>query len=251
MSVGPEILVHKRFDGSYAPEGGGNLVLVRHGTSEGNTGNRWTGWKDVALAKQGYDDAVAVAKFISVYNIAFDGIYTSRLRRAVTTARIIEEALFTTPLYREKHITNIPTISTEALNERDFGIYTWWKRDEVIDKVGEEEFLRLRRSWDARIEGGESMEDVSNRVVPVLRDEIIPRVVAGENILFVAHSNVVRVSLAELHELPPGETHETLVVRNREAHMLKFVPNGTIVDHEILREDKISEKILDHEDHAS
>lgn len=247
MSV--ESLSRKKFDGKYSPSGG-TLVLVRHGTSEGNSGGRWTGRKDVPLAApKGFEDAVKVAQYLREYNVVtFDAAYTSRLQRARVTTRVIEQELIGGT---DGPLREIPTVSTSDFDERDFGIYTWWTRKEVMEQVGEEEFVRLRRGWDARIEGGESMEDVSNRVRPRLRDEIVPRVVAGEKVLLVAHSNVVRVALAELHELPPGETHETVVVNNGEAHVLEFNKSGIIVDHEVLRQHSIERAILDHEAHAS
>jgi 2,3-bisphosphoglycerate-dependent phosphoglycerate mutase len=217
----------QRYDGIYVPEGG-TLALVRHGTSDGNKDGRWTGREDVRLAvPKGFQDAQKVARYLEKHEIIFDGIYTSTLQRARTTATVIEQELLSG---YNLEFREIPTISISELDERDFGKYTGWKRDEVIKKVGLREFNRLRRNWNARIPAdrkagikpGESMEDVAIRLRPRLLDEIVPRVANGENILLVAHSNIVRVALAELHELPPGKTHETLVVNNGECISLKL-----------------------------
>ncbi len=173
----------------------GLLVLARHGQSEGNAHNVFTGWRDLPLTGRGRQEARAVAQALEAEKIALDAVFCSRLRRTVETAEIVVATLG----------KPIPVFSEEALNERDYGDLTGMDKDEAALRFGAGQVREWRRSYDTRPPGGESLADTRARVVACYRDAILPRLERGENVLVVAHGNSLRALVMELEGLTPAQ----------------------------------------------
>ncbi|MDR2336821.1 MAG: 2,3-bisphosphoglycerate-dependent phosphoglycerate mutase [Candidatus Nomurabacteria bacterium] len=167
----------------------GQLVVTRHGESEYNAKGLWTGWTDVHLTQKGKNDAKKVAELIK--GIQFSGIYVSPLIRTTETLDSFNEIL---------HLT-APVVSAPELRERNYGIYNGQDKWQVKEKVGEEEFQKIRRGYDYQPQDGESLKMVVARVVPYYREVILPRLLAGENILVVAHGNSDRALIKYLENI--------------------------------------------------
>src|SRR5438132_4782147 len=159
------------------------LVLVRHGQSEWNLKNLFTGWKDVDLTEKGVEEARAAGRKLKAQGLSFDVAYTSALKRAQRTLDLILE---------EMGQTNIPIIRDQALNERDYGDLVGMNKDDARKKWGEEQVLIWRRSYDIAPPGGESLRDTAARVLPYYIQEILPRVMRGERVIVSAHGNSLR-----------------------------------------------------------
>ena len=158
------------------------LVLVRHGQSEWNLKNLFTGWKDVDLTEQGVTEARAAGRRLKAQGIKFDIAFTSALKRATRTLDLILEELGQT----------IPVIRNQALNERDYGDLVGLNKDDARKKWGEEQVHKWRRSYDVAPPNGESLRDTAARVLPYYIQEILPRVLRGERVLVAAHGNSLR-----------------------------------------------------------
>ena len=169
------------------------LILVRHGTSEWNALGLWQGWTDIPLAQKGKEDALRAAE--SLRGIRIDRAYTSVLKRAKETWEIMKDALGIAP----------PTVEHQALNERHYGIYQGKNKWQVKEDVGEEEFQRIRRSWDHPIPEGETLEDVYKRIVPYYQEHILPDLMAGKNVALTAHGNSLRALVKHLEDLSIAE----------------------------------------------
>lgn len=166
------------------------LVLVRHGESTWNAKGLWTGLVDVSLTQKGRREARSCAKYLK--NIKFDVGFTSKLKRARETIEEIKKTLK----------INFPVYEDEALNERDYGELTGKNKWEIKKKLGEEEFLKIRRGWDYPIKGGETLKDVYQRVVPYFLENIQPMLKQGQNILISAHGNSLRALVKYLENIP-------------------------------------------------
>lgn len=156
------------------------LVLVRHGESQWNKKGLWTGLTDIGLSEKGKEEARKAAE--SVREISFQAAFTSVLKRAKETLYEMEKVLG----------VSLPTTENAALNERDYGDYTGKNKWEIKKQLGEEAFLKLRRSWDYPVPNGESLKDVYNRTVPYYQEFILPELKNGKNILVSAHGNSLR-----------------------------------------------------------
>ena len=170
------------------------LVLVRHGQSEWNLKNLFTGWKDVDLTEAGTAEARAAGKKLKAHHLAFDIAFTSDLKRAQRTLDLILE---------EMGQTSIPVMRDRALNERDYGDLVGLNKDEARKKWGEEQVLQWRRSYDIAPPGGESLKDTVARTLPYFVQEILPRVLRGERTLVAAHGNSLRALVMVLERLTP------------------------------------------------
>lgn len=159
------------------------LVLVRHGQSEWNAKNLFTGWKDPDLTHKGIEEAVNAGKKINEYGLSFSCMFTSALVRAQNTAKII---------LKEIEQEDIPTYQDKNLNERAYGSLTGMDKDEARQKFGSEQVQIWRRSFDTCPPDGESLKDTYNRVVPYFQKNILPRLADGENVLVSAHGNSLR-----------------------------------------------------------
>ena len=173
-----------------------NLVLVRHGQSEWNEKNLFTGWKDPELTQKGAQEARNAGRELLGQEYVFDFMYTSALRRAQETGRIILE---------EMGLTDIVTVRDQRLNERDYGDLSGLNKDDARERWGEDQVHVWRRSYDTPPPGGESLEDTANRVLPYFEEVILPNLVAGKNILVAAHGNSLRALIMKIESISPLE----------------------------------------------
>ena len=169
-----------------------NLILVRHGQSEWNAKNLFTGWKDPGLTDQGVSEAKNAGKLILEQKIEFDVMYTSMLSRAQKTGDIILGIL---------NHKEIPIIKNEALNERHYGSLAGLNKDDARKKWGQEQVHIWRRSFDTPPPDGESLKDTADRVLPYFETEIMPKVMSGSSILIAAHGNSLRALIMKLDSI--------------------------------------------------
>ena len=159
-----------------------NLILIRHGQSEWNALNQFTGWKDPGLTSKGVEEARNAGKIINNLKINFDLVFTSALLRAQNTAEIILKEI-NQPL---------STIKNQALNERNYGDLAGLNKDDARKRWGDEQVHIWRRSFDIPPPDGESLKDTGERVLPFFMKEILPNVCKGRNVLVAAHGNSLR-----------------------------------------------------------
>src|SRR6202453_3225618 len=172
------------------------LVLVRHGQSEWNLKNLFTGWRDVGLTEKGVAEAHNAGQKLKAEGLHFDVAFTSELSRAQRTLDIV---------LGEMGQTNIAVIKDQALNERDYGDLSGLNKDDARQKWGEEQVHIWRRSYDVAPPGGESLKDTLARTLPYYVQEILPCVLRGERTLVVAHGNSLRALIMVLEKLSPKE----------------------------------------------
>lgn len=173
-----------------------HLILVRHGQSEWNEKNLFTGWRDPELTAQGRDEARAAGKALKAKGLHFDLAFTSDLRRAQDTCTLI---------LAELSQPSLPVTRHQALNERDYGDLAGLNKDDAREKWGADQVHIWRRSYDIPPPGGESLKDTAERVVPYFVQEILPRVKSGQNILVAAHGNSLRALIMTLDNLSSEE----------------------------------------------
>ena len=174
----------------------GTLVLVRHGQSEWNLKNWFTGWKDPDLSPQGVKEAHAAGKRLKAKGYVFDVCFTSVLTRAQHTLKIMLEEL---------DQTGLPETRDQALNERDYGELTGLNKDDARKKWGEEQVLIWRRSYDVPPPGGESLKDTLARALPYYMVHIQPLVLSGKRVLVSAHGNSLRALIMAIEGLTPEQ----------------------------------------------
>ncbi len=172
------------------------LVLVRHGQSEWNAKNLFTGWKDPKLTDLGIQEAIKAGDLLETRNLKFDLMFTSDLFRAQETGRLILEQM---------NQTDIEVIEDQSLNERNYGDLAGLNKDEAREKWGEEQVHIWRRSFDVPPPGGESLKNTAERVLPYFELEIMPKVKEGLNILVAAHGNSLRSLVMELEKISSEE----------------------------------------------
>ncbi|MET1413129.1 2,3-bisphosphoglycerate-dependent phosphoglycerate mutase [Roseibium sp. HPY-6] len=172
------------------------LVLVRHGQSEWNLKNLFTGWKDPGLTEQGVSEAHKAGQQLRDLKLEFDIAFTSVLSRAQRTLDII---------LGELGQSGLETLKDQALNERDYGDLTGMNKDQARQEFGEEQVHIWRRSYDVPPPGGESLKMTAERVLPYYKAEILPRVLEGKRTLVSAHGNSLRSLIMELEGLSPEE----------------------------------------------
>lgn len=170
------------------------LVLVRHGQSEWNLKNLFTGWRDVELTEQGVNEAKEAGRKLKAQGITFDIAYTSALKRAQHT---LDLAL------AEMGQSGIPIVRDQALNERDYGDLAGLNKDDARKKWGEEQVNIWRRSYDIAPPGGESLRDTLARTLPYYVQEILPGVLRGQRTIIAAHGNSLRALVMVLEKLSP------------------------------------------------
>jgi 2,3-bisphosphoglycerate-dependent phosphoglycerate mutase len=168
------------------------LVLVRHGQSEWNLKNLFTGWRDPDLTERGVAEARAAGTALRRDGYGFDAAFTSELVRAQRTCSLILEAM---------GLQDIPVARDRALNERDYGDLAGLNKDDARARWGEAQVHAWRRSYDVRPPGGESLKDTAARVLPCYITAILPRVMAGERVLVAAHGNSLRALVMVLDRL--------------------------------------------------
>jgi 2,3-bisphosphoglycerate-dependent phosphoglycerate mutase len=175
----------------------GRLVLLRHGESQWNLENRFTGWVDVPLSPRGIQEAKGAGEKLRGFR--FDRAFTSVLTRATETLRLVLEVIGQ---------SGIPIEKDKALNERLYGELQGLNKAETAKKYGEEQVKIWRRSYDVRPPGGESLKDTAERVLPYFEQKIKPHLLNGETILIAAHGNSLRALVMELDHLSKEQVLE-------------------------------------------
>jgi 2,3-bisphosphoglycerate-dependent phosphoglycerate mutase len=172
------------------------LVLVRHGESEWNKKNLFTGWRDVGLTEKGIAEARAAGRRLKAQGFTFTVAFTSALVRAQHSLDLMLEELGQ---------TKIPVLKDQALNERDYGELSGLNKDAAREKWGAEQVHTWRRSYDVAPPGGESLRDTAARVLPFYIQDILPRVLRGDTVIVSAHGNSLRALVMVLERLSPQQ----------------------------------------------
>ena len=173
-----------------------DLTLVRHGQSDWNNKNLFTGWENPDLTSKGIDEAHATGLLLKKQSKIYSYLFTSLLDRAINTANIILEEL---------DLNGINVVRDEALNERDYGELTGLNKDDAREKWGEGQVHIWRRSFDIPPPGGESLKDTADRVIPYYENKILPLLFEDNNILVSAHGNSLRALVMHIEGLSPEE----------------------------------------------
>ena len=168
------------------------LVLLRHGESQWNLENRFTGWVDVPLTEKGREEARRSGRLLAAGGFRFDRCFTSELQRAQETLRIALEAM---------GVPDLPVERDQALNERHYGDLQGLNKAETAKKFGDEQVHIWRRSYDVAPPNGESLKDTAARTLPYFQTHIVPALGRGENVLVVAHGNSLRSIVMDLEKL--------------------------------------------------
>lgn len=205
----------------------GRLLLVRHGESEWNALNLFTGWKDVGLSEQGQAEAYAAGRLLVQRSIVPDEIHTSVLRRAIDTATAMMEKL--------EGGGDIPMFRDAALNERDYGDLTGMNKDDARKRWGKEQVHIWRRSYDVAPPGGESLQDTLKRVRVYYEEKILPGVLDNKTLLVAAHGNSLRSMMVLLEGLGEKEI-QGVEINTGEVLMYELEKEGKIAGKERLRE---------------
>ena len=198
------------------------LILLRHGESQWNLENRFTGWVDVPLSPRGTQEAKDAG--VKLRSFTFDRAFTSVLARANETLRLVLDIIGQTA---------IPIEKDKALNERMYGELQGLNKDETVKKYGEAQVKIWRRSYDVRPPGGESLKDTAERVLPYYEQTIKPYVLKGETILVAAHGNSLRALIMELEQLSPEQVLE-LNIPTGAPLLYELDKTGKVVDHRYL-----------------
>ena len=196
------------------------LVLVRHGQSEWNKLNLFTGWKDPGLTELGVEEATDAGKKLKAEGLKFDIAYTSALSRAQRTLDLMLEQLGQ---------TGLETIKDQALNERNYGDLAGLNKDDAREKWGEAQVHIWRRSFDVPPPGGESLKDTLDRVLPYYDEVIWPTYKSGKNILISAHGNSLRALVMQLEGLSPEEIMKR-EIGTGEPIIYRLNEDGTVQD---------------------
>ena len=200
------------------------LVLVRHGQSEWNAKNLFTGWKNPDLTPLGVQEARQAGTELKKLDLLFSVGFTSALVRAQHTLSLI---------FEELGQSNIPTIRDRALNERHYGDLSGLNTDEAREKWGEEQVRLWRRSYDVSPPGGESLKDTVARVLPFYCQRILPPVMRGERVLVVAHGNSLRALAMVLDQLT-SETVSTLEISTGVPIVYQLNADSTVASRQVL-----------------
>lgn len=172
------------------------LVLLRHGESQWNLENRFTGWVDVPLSEKGIEEARKAGEILKSKKLRFDVAYTSVLKRAIDTLDIVLEILGR---------KDLPILKDQALNERHYGELQGLNKAEMVQKFGKEQVHLWRRSYDVAPPGGESLKDTAARTLPYFKRFILKDVADGKDVLVSAHGNSLRSIIMDLEGLTPEQ----------------------------------------------
>lgn len=197
------------------------LVLVRHGQSEWNALGLWTGQEDVALTEDGKVEARKAAEHLR--DLTLHKAHTSSLGRAQQTLEEIKSALEHTELETTRH---------NALDERHYGDYQAKNKWEIKEQLGEEEFTKLRRNWNHPVPNGETLKDVSERVLPYYEEHILQDLRQGKNIIVAAHGNSLRALMKHLEEVADDDVHQ-VEIGTGEVVVYEINEDGSVISKEI------------------
>ena len=203
---------------------GGTLVLVRHGQSDWNLKNLFTGWENPGLTEKGVEEAHTAGRNLKAEGLKFDRAFTSDLSRAQKTLDIILEELGQ---------TGLPITRDQALNERDYGDLTGLNKDDARAKWGEEQVHVWRRSYDIAPPGGESLRDTLARSLPYYMKAIQPHVLDGKTVIVAAHGNSLRSLVMALEGLTPEEILKREIATGVPI-VYKLNPNSTVASVKVL-----------------
>ena len=232
------------------------LILTRHGQSIWNAENRFTGWVDVDLSEEGILEAKKSGMLINKLNINIDISYTSFLKRAIKTLKVI----------LEENNLDLELNTSWEINERHYGSLTGLNKEETKKKIGEEQFKKYRRSWDispppmpkndknqslfsslntsiphGMIPLTESLEDTYNRVIPFFENKIKPNLLSNKNIIIAAHGNSLRALCKKLFNISNQKINE-LEIPTGNPLVIEFDQNLVVTDVRYL--DKSREKLI-------
>ena len=199
------------------------LALLRHGESEWNLKNVFTGWVDVGLSPKGLEEARRAGRLLK--GIRFDKAYTSALKRAQITLDLALE---------ESGLTGLSITADKALNERHYGDLQGLNKAETAEQYGKEQVHIWRRSYDVRPPGGESLKDTAERTLPYFNGMIMPDIKAGKNVLVAAHGNSLRAIIMELDKLTKEQVMELNIDTGIQI-LYEFSPDLKILSKKILR----------------
>lgn len=206
------------------------LVLVRHGISEYNAKGVWTGWDDPSLTPEGMAQATNAGKEIK--DIHFDLAYTADLKRAKQTLNQI---------LKEIHQEDISITETSAIKERGYGVFTGKNKWQVKEEVGEEEFQKIRRSWDYQPKDGESLAQVNARFWNYYQKEVLPKLKDGQNILIASSGNAFRGLIKSLENLSEEEIAK-LEFGIGEAYVYEINKDGKVISKDIRNKNPLAGK---------
>ena len=229
----------------------GTLILLRHGKSEWNIKNIFTGWTDVDLAEEGIKEAMYAGKLIKEKGLQIDICFTSYLKRAIKTSWTLLET---------SKMLHIDCIKSWKLNERHYGEWQGRNKNEVRQEVGEEAFQKIRRGYETsppkitdddkrhpkfdskyrllstgELPVGESLEITRKRVVSYFFEKIVPELIRGKTVLVVAHGNSLRSLIGQIAEINPRDMPR-IEIRTGVPHVYKFDESLNVADHYILKE---------------
>ena len=188
------------------------LILLRHGQSQWNLENRFTGWKDVPLTGKGVKEAQSAGELMKKSNIEIDLIFSSVLQRAHDTAIHALKKMDLDHLWNDN---NLIMTKNQSLNERNYGDLVGLNKQETADKYGEEQVHIWRRSFDVPPPGGESLKDVVGRVQPYYNKFIEPEIKNNKDILIVAHGNSLRAIMIMAGLYQPEEISQVELATGR------------------------------------
>ena len=172
-----------------------NLILLRHGQSQWNLENRFTGWEDVPLTEQGIVEAKVAGQLMKKNKVHIDVIFSSVLQRATKTAELTIKEMNLEQFWSDDQLL---MTKDQSLNERDYGDLVGLNKEETANKYGKEQVHIWRRSYDVSPPGGESLENVVTRVKPYFINFIEPKISVGQNVLIVAHGNSLRATMIQV-----------------------------------------------------
>lgn len=202
----------------------GSICLVRHGQSQWNLENRFTGWVDVDLSEKGVEEAKAAGERIAGLKVDWNIAHTSRLQRAQKTLEWIKKAI---------HKPDLETWVDSALNERFYGDLQGMNKDGARQKWGEEQVHIWRRSFDVPPPGGECLADTAKRSLPYYREYILKEAMAGKNILVVAHGNSLRSIIMDIKKWSPEEILK-FEIATGVPYLYEFSSSGELTDEKVL-----------------
>ncbi|HIC42382.1 MAG: 2,3-bisphosphoglycerate-dependent phosphoglycerate mutase [Alphaproteobacteria bacterium MarineAlpha5_Bin2] len=172
-----------------------NLILLRHGQSQWNLENRFTGWEDVPLTEQGIAEAKVAGQLMKKNKVHIDVIFSSVLQRATKTAELAIKEMNLEQFWSDGQLL---MTKDQSLNERDYGDLVGFNKEETANKYGKEQVRIWRRSYDVSPPGGESLENVVTRVKPYFINFIEPKINEGQDVLIAAHGNSLRASMIQV-----------------------------------------------------
>jgi 2,3-bisphosphoglycerate-dependent phosphoglycerate mutase len=196
------------------------LVLVRHGESEWNRLNRFTGWKDIDLSEEGTAEAHRAGCMLKAEGHHFDVAFTSTLKRAHNTLDII---------LGELSQEDLSVIKDAALIERDYGILVGLNKDEARERWGEQQINIWQRSYETGPPGGESLKDTAARVLPFFERHVLPKLLAGKSVIVVAHGNSLRALVMRLDGLDPDQVMD-LNIATGVPRIYRFRADGSVAE---------------------